>query len=130
MSVSSPLQNVADLGVRTKAFAVRIVRLCGALPKSQEAQVIGKQLLRSGTSVGAHYREASRSRSPAEFISKLELGIQELDETKYWIELLIECEIVSHDRLTGLVVEADELIAMHVASVKTMKRNRNRAGPQ
>lgn len=70
-----------DLRSRTKTFAVRIVRLYGALPKSTEAQVIGKQLLRSGTSVGAHYREAQRARSTAEFISKVEVGLQELEET-------------------------------------------------
>jgi four helix bundle protein len=70
-----------DLRTRTKQFALRIVRLFAALPKSTEAQVIGKQLLRSGTSVGAHYREANRARSEAEFISKLEAGLQELDES-------------------------------------------------
>jgi four helix bundle protein len=71
------------LRVRTKAFALRIVLLSAALPKSTEAQVLGKQVLRSGTSVGAHYREAHRARSTAEFVSKLECGLQELDETCY-----------------------------------------------
>ncbi len=79
---------VIDLKTRTKRFALRIIRLFAALPKSVEAQVLGKQLLRSGTSVGAHYREGHRARSNAEFISKLEAGLQELEETSYWLELL------------------------------------------
>jgi four helix bundle protein len=79
-----------DLQVRTKAFALRVVRLYCALPKTTEAQVLGKQVLRSGTSIGAHYREAMRARSPAEFVSKIEGGLQELEETSYWLELLIE----------------------------------------
>jgi four helix bundle protein len=77
-----------DLRARTKAFALRIIRLYSSLPKITEAQVLGKQLLRSGTSVGAHYREATRARSPAEFISKIEVGLQELEETVYWLESL------------------------------------------
>ncbi|HXG12156.1 MAG TPA: four helix bundle protein [Gemmataceae bacterium] len=77
-----------DLKLRTRQFAIRVIRLFSALPNTTEAQVLGKQLLRSGTSVGAHYREAMRSRSNAEFISKLEGGLQELEETAYWLELL------------------------------------------
>src|SRR3954454_22357616 len=83
-----------DLRSRTKAWAFRIIRLYAALPKSTEAQVIGKQLLRSGTSVGAHYREGTRARSTAEFISKLETALMELDESLYWIELLVEGQLV------------------------------------
>ncbi len=83
-----------DLRVRTKRYALRIVRLYTALPKSTEAQVLGKQVLRSGTSVAANYREASRARSDAEFISKLGIVEQELDETIMWLELLVEAEIV------------------------------------
>jgi four helix bundle protein len=100
---------------------VRIIRLCGALPNSSVAQTVGKQLLRCGTSVGAHYREGSRARSTAEFISKLEVGIQELDETTYWLELLIESDIVPQERLTDLQNEAQELIAILVACVKNAK---------
>ena len=111
-----------ELTGRTKAFAVRIIRLFDALPHSSSAYVIGKQLLRSGTSVGAHAREAYRSRSTAEVISKLEVALQELDETAYWIELLIETGIVPPGRLKPLLTEIDELIAIIVASVKTMKR--------
>src|SRR5689334_14327084 len=84
-----------DLRIRTKKFALRIIRLYASLPKTTEAQVIGKQVLRSGTSPGAHYCEAMRARSVAEFISKIEGALQELEETIYWLELLIEAEIVS-----------------------------------
>ncbi|MEX0725833.1 MAG: four helix bundle protein [Planctomycetaceae bacterium] len=111
----------SDLRDRTKALALRAIRLYGALPHGVEAQVIGKQLLRSATSVGAHYREASRARSTAEFISKLGTGLQELDETAYWIELLIESEIFPALRLKELLCEIEELIAIFVASSKTAK---------
>ena len=108
---------------RTKLFAIRIIRLYSALPKQTPAQIIGRQLLRSGTSVGAHYREAQRSRSRAEFISKIEVGIQELEESDYWIDLLIECAIVPADRLQGLKQELQELLAMLTSSARTVKRN-------
>ncbi|NWJ46752.1 MAG: four helix bundle protein [Chloroflexi bacterium] len=111
----------SDLRKRTKAFALRIIKLYTTLPKSVEAQVIGKQLLRSGTSVGAHYAEAYRSRSDAEFISKLEGGLQELEETIYWVELLVEAEIIPENRLSELLSEANQLISIFVASVKTVK---------
>src|ERR687887_2669556 len=110
-----------DLHARTKSFALRIVRLYCSLPKTTEAQVLGKQVLRSGTSVGAHYREAMRARSVAEFISKVEGALQELEETVYWLELLIESEIVPEVRLSDLLREAKELIAMLVASARTAK---------
>lgn len=110
-----------DLASRTKEFALRVIRLYAALPKSTEAQVLGKQLLRSGTSVGAHYREAIRARSNAEFISKLEGGMQELEESSYWFELLVEAEIVSVEKLSPLMAEADELMAILVTCVKKAK---------
>lgn len=106
---------------RTKSFAVRVVRLYVALPNTTEAQVIGKQFLRSATSVGAHYREAQRSRSTAEFFSKIEVALQELEETDYWIELLIECEIMKASLLSSLQTEASELLAMLTATAKTLK---------
>jgi four helix bundle protein len=112
-----------DLRVRTKRFALRIVRLYGALPATTEAQVLGKQVLRSGTSVGAHYREAHRARSTAEFVSKLEVALQELDETVYWLELLVEGGVIPENRLSGLMAEANELIAILVSSVKTAKNH-------
>jgi len=105
---------------------LRVIRLYGALPKTTDAQVLGKQLLRSGTSVGAHYREAIRARSVAEFVSKIEGGLQELEETSYWLELLVESGIVSADRLVELRKEAEELIAMFVSSVKTAKGNQQK----
>ena len=83
-----------DLAERTREFALRVIRLYSALPKSTEAQVIGKQVLRSGTSVGAHFREVTRARSTAEFASKIGGGLQELEETVYWFELLIHSGIV------------------------------------
>jgi four helix bundle protein len=113
-----------DLSIRTKEFARRVVRLYSTLPTSTVAQVLGKQLLRAGTSVGAHYSEAPRARSKAEFISKLRGGLQELEETIYWLELLLEAKIGSPDRLQGTLREAREVAAMMTASVTTAGRNR------
>ncbi len=109
---------------RTKLFALRIVRLYSTLPKTTEAQVIGKQILRSGTSVGAHVREGKRSRSDAEMISKTQGALQELEETTYWLELLADSGIVKTERLADLTKEADELTAILVTSVKTIKARR------
>src|SRR4051794_35002085 len=106
---------------RTKAFAVRVVRAYVALPKHEVAHIIGRQFVRSGTSTGAHCREGYRSRSDAELISKYESALQEIDETIYWLELLIEAEIVRPKRLESLMAEANEIIAILVASVKTIK---------
>jgi four helix bundle protein len=112
-----------DLKTRTKAFALRIIRLFAALPKNDTAaQVIGKQLLRSGTSVGAHYREAHRARSTPEFVSKIEGGLAELEEACYWLELLGETQILPCARLADLCAEANELTAILVACVKNAKR--------
>ena len=110
-----------DIYERTKAFALRIIKLYSALPKTAEARILGKQALRSGTSVGAHLREGRRSRSNAEWISKIEGALQELDETAYWLELLAESGIVKGTRLDPLKSEADELTAILVASVKKVK---------
>ncbi|HLB46644.1 MAG TPA: four helix bundle protein [Anaerolineales bacterium] len=107
---------------RTKQYALRIIRLYSSLPKTTVAQTIGKQMLRSGTSVGAHYREAHRGKSTPDFISKMEGALQELDETAYWMELLIEDSIVSSAKLADLRKETDELIAIFVASIKTAKK--------
>ena len=117
-------QSRQDLGKRTKDFALRVIRLYAALPKTPEAQVIGKQLLRSGTSVGAHYREARRAKSDADFVSKVEGALQELDETAYWLELLAESSIVKPDRLKPLTDECEELIAMFVTMVKNVKNRK------
>ena len=115
-----------DLRKRTKDFALRIIRLYAFLPSSTVAQVIGKQVLRSGTSVGAHYREAFRSRSDAEFISKVQGGLQELEETVYWFELLIESELVSEKRLKNLLHEASELTAIFITSVNKVKQRQRK----
>jgi four helix bundle protein len=113
----------SDLRARTKAFALRVIRLYCSLPKVTEAQVLGKQVLRSGTSVGAQYREAVRARSRAEFVSKIETALQELEETVYWIELLADGGIVTLKRLQNLLREAEELTAIFVRSAKTAKRS-------
>src|SRR2546423_11709048 len=115
------MKDERDLRIRTQEFALRIIRLYGALPKRTDAQVLGKQLLRSGTSVGAHYREAQRAKSNADFISKIEGGLQELEETVYWLELLTDAEIVHPDRLKLLREEAEELTAVLVTVVKNAK---------
>jgi four helix bundle protein len=110
-----------DLRDRTKAFALQIIRMFAAIPKTTEAQVLGKQLLRSGTSVGANYREAYRARSKAEFIAKCGDSLRELEETAYWLELLFEGEIVSQEKLAALRRECDELIAIFVTILKRSK---------
>ncbi|HET6669732.1 MAG TPA: four helix bundle protein, partial [Pyrinomonadaceae bacterium] len=96
----------SDLRLRTRTFALRIVKLYTSLPKAAEAQVLGTQLLRSGTSVGAQYHEATSSRSNAEFISKIESGLQELEESIYWLNLLIDSGIVKKEKLSSLCQEA------------------------
>ncbi len=111
-----------DLRKRTKAFALEIIRLYSSLPKqSVEVQVCGKQLLRSGTSVAANYREAFRARSTAEYISKLEQCLQEADESQLWMELLKEGCLVENNNIDGLWQECDELIAIMVSWVKKSK---------
>ena len=110
-----------DLETRTTDFALRIIKLYSALPKTTEAQTLGKQLLRSGTSVGAHYREAKRAKSALDFISKIEGALQELDETCYWLELIEKSGIMSARRLASLRSEAVELTKILVTVVKRAK---------
>jgi four helix bundle protein len=110
-----------DLKERTKQFALRVIRLCRALPRSEEARIIGRQLLRSGTSVGANYRAACRARSKAEFVAKLEIVLEEADETVFWLELLQESDIVTARKLGSLAQEARELTSIFVASICTAK---------
>ena len=112
-----------DLRTRTKLFARRIIRLYTRLSKETVAQVLGKQVLRSGTSIGANYREACRARSKAEFISKTGDCLKEADETLYWLELLQEERIVSQRKLSSLLDEADQLVAIFVASINTSRGN-------
>src|SRR5688572_32231977 len=106
-----------ELADRTKQFALRVIKLVAAIPRTLEGQTFGKQILRSGTSVGAHYREAMRARSNAEFISKIEGALQELEETGYWIELLVESGIVPARRMESLQEERCQITAILVSSV-------------
>ena len=110
-----------DLRERTKLFGLRIVRMFVALPKTEEARVLGKQVLRSGTSVGANYREAHRARSKPEFISKVGDCLKELDETAYWLELLTESGIVAPPKLASLQDETDQLLAILTTISKKTK---------
>ncbi|MBC7899261.1 MAG: four helix bundle protein [Saprospiraceae bacterium] len=110
-----------DLKIRTKDFAVRIIRLFAALPKSTEAQVLGKQVLRSGTSVGAQYRESQHAKSDADFISKIEGSLQELEETTYWLELIEEMQLFPSEKLKPIQQETKELTASFVTIVKKVK---------
>ena len=114
----------SDLQEHTKKFALRIIRLYSALPRTTLGQVIGRQVLRSGTSVGAQYRECCRARSPAEFVSKIESALQELEETAYWLELIVESGLKESRLLDDIRDEANQLSAMLAASAITAKRNR------
>ena len=109
---------------RTKSFALTVIRLYSSLPNDTLSRTLGRQAMRSGTSVGAHYREASRGRSTAEFISKLEVGLQELEETCYWHELMAESGVVEPDAVAPILDEAEELKRIFVASVKKAKQRR------
>ena len=106
---------------RTKAFALRVIKMFVALPKAEEARVLGRQVLRSGTSVGANYREAWRSRSKPEFISKIGDCLKELDESAYWLELLVDSGIVPRERLSPLRDECDQLLAIFTTISKKSK---------
>ncbi len=121
-SVHYGSQKQVSLKDRTREFALRVIRLYSSLPTTTEAQVIGKQILRSGTSVGAHYREGLRARSDAEIVSKLGGALQELEETVYWIELLVGAEIVPENRLMPLMQESNELTAILTTCVKRIKQ--------
>ena len=116
-----------DLKKRTRAFALRMIRLCESLPPGRTANTIANQLIRSGTSVGANYRAACRARSSADFIAKMSIVEEECDECLYWMELLIETKLVEERLLAGLMKEADELLSIVVASIKTT-RTRMRKG--
>lgn len=111
----------SDLFQRTKAYALRVIRLYVALPKTAEAQVLGKQVLRSGTSIGAHYREANRGKSDADFVNKIQTALQELDETVYWLELIVESGLFDESRINLLLEETKELNAIFTTIVKKVK---------
>ena len=122
MDDGRPQERERPLLARTKRFALRIIRLVESLPKTGTPGIIGKQLLRSGTSVGANYRAACRARSPAEFCAKLGIVEEELDESNYWMELLVEAAIVREILLTELMKETHELLAMTIASIRTARK--------
>lgn len=109
---------------RTKKLGLRVIRLIGVLPKNRTADVIGRQLLRSATSIGANYRAACRGKSTADVVAKLALVEEETDESLYWMELLIEGDIVPETKLRDLMAETNDILAMTVASIKTLKAKR------
>ena len=114
-----------EMNARTKRFALRIIKLIDSLPDTKAAAVIGKQLLRSGTSVGANYRSASRAKSDADFLFKLTIVEEEADESIYWMELLVESGLVRESLLEDLMDEANQLLSIIVAAIKTLKNTRN-----
>ena len=118
------IRNQPDLKRRTKAFALRILKLVDALPKTTAGRALASQIVRSGTSVAANYRAACRARSTADFIAKMGIVEEEADETLFWLELLEESQLVPAAKLPAIKREANELIAITVASIKTARRNR------
>ena len=110
-----------DLKERTKLYARRVIRMFAALPRETAAQVLGKQVLRSGTSVGANYREASRARSKAEFIAKIGDCLKEIDESQYWLELLVDENFVAGEKMASLLDETNQLTAIFVPILKKAK---------
>ena len=112
----------SELKQRTKQFALRIIELVESLPKSRTAEILGRQLLRSGTSIGSNYRAACRARSSADFIAKMGIVEEEADESMYWMELLVESRIVETYEVDFLMREANEFLAIVVTSIKTAKK--------
>jgi four helix bundle protein len=118
-------ERTKDLKPRTKAFALRVIRMYSTLPRTNiVAQILGKQVLRSGTSVGANYCEAARGRSKAEFIAKVGDSLREIEETEYWLQLLVESGCVPEPQMAGLLDETGQLIAIFTAINKTAKSGR------
>jgi four helix bundle protein len=113
--------NENEFKARTKQIALRVIRLVESLPKTTSAQIIGKQLLRAATSVGANYRAACRGKSEADVLHKLSIVEEEADESLYWLELLVESEIISENKLSSLIRDTNEIVAMTVASIKTLR---------
>jgi four helix bundle protein len=119
-----------DLPDRTKQFGLRVIRLVDSLPRRKSAAVIGRQLLRSATSVGANYRSACRGRSRADFIAKLGIALEEADESLYWMEMLLEANLVPKPKMTGLIDEANQLVAILTTSAKTARANSSAIKPK
>ena len=106
---------------RTKQLALQVIELVDELPRRNSADVLGRQLVRSGTSVGANYRSACRGKSTADVLAKLAIVEEEADEAIYWLELLVEAKIVPNARVAGVMKETNEIVAMTVASIKTLR---------
>ena len=121
------MRDLEGLQVRTKRFALRILKLFRSLPKTEEARILGRQLLRSGTSIGANYRAACRARSRAEFTAKLGIVLEEADETVFWLELMRDAAIFPQQKLNDLVKEANELVSIFVTCVRTAKEPASKA---
>jgi len=117
--------NQEEMKQRTKLFALGIIQLVESLPKERTAEVLGRQLLRSGTSVGSNYRSACRGKSIADFISKMGIVEEEADESLYWMELLIEAGIEVNIKMEALMKEAGELLSITVTSIKTARKSQN-----
>ena len=117
--------NPEELKARTRAFALRVIRLAESLPETPAAKVIRNQMLRCGSSVGANYRAACRARSKAEFVSKMGIVEEEADETIYWMELLIDAEIVSRTKIADLMDEANQILSIVISSIRTAKGYRH-----
>ncbi len=113
-----------ELKERTKNLSLEVIKLIDRLPRNRVADVIAKQLLRAGTSIGANYRAACRARSRADFISKMGIVEEEADEARYWIELLIESRLVPQGEVQHLIEESDAVLGMTVSSIKTARKNR------
>ena len=113
-----------ELKARTQDFAIRIIRLVNALPRNSAGFIMGKQILRSGTSIGANYRAACRARSRPDFVAKLAIAEEEADETLYWLELLSKSGIVKASRIEKLMKEADELVAIMTSARKTTEHGK------
>ena len=120
----SRIERARELQDRTKKFALRIIKGFSRLPKTEDARVLGRQFLRSGTSVAANYRAACRARSAADFVSKMNTVVEEADETLFWLELLIEANVVLAKVVGSLVMECEELLKIFSASLSTAKANR------
>ncbi len=118
-----------ELKARTKAFAVRVVKMTEALPPTRAADMVARQLLRSATSVAANYRAACRARSHREFVAKIGVVTEEADESLYWLEILVQAEIIPEAKLKSLIQEANELTAIFTASSYTARQNRDAPVP-
>jgi four helix bundle protein len=110
---------------RTKKLAVAIIKEVDKLPRTLVSDVIGKQLVRSGTSIGANYRAACRAKSTADMINKMKIVEEESDETEYWLELLVEAEVIPQNQIADIYKETDEILAMTIASIKTLRNRKS-----